>query len=132
MIRRALVGRRFLTTLPVISIGTRSDRQRHRRSKLFRMERPGLLKSLCVLLLATVGGKSYSLQSHAGTNNQRAGITEANSLFQAGTAAFEAGDIKTAKAKFARLIRIAPNVAAAHSAYGVVLLTEGDTKAAIA
>src|ERR1700753_1294270 len=56
---------------------------------------------------------------------------QAGQLFRSGSAAYAAGDLKTAHTQFETLVRIAPRVAAAHSALGAVLLDEGNPKAAL-
>ncbi|HEY4354571.1 MAG TPA: tetratricopeptide repeat protein [Acidobacteriaceae bacterium] len=56
---------------------------------------------------------------------------QAGQLFRSGSAAYAAGDLKTARAQFEKLVRIAPRVAAAHAALGAVLLDEGNPKAAL-
>ena len=55
----------------------------------------------------------------------------ADALFREGSDAFAGGDMKKAQADFARLVQLAPNVAVGHSAYGAVLLAEGDLRHAV-
>ena len=60
----------------------------------------------------------------------KAPSVEAGNLFRAGSTAFAAGDLPTAHTAFARLVHLAPRVAAAHAAFGAVLLAEGDARGA--
>ena len=57
-------------------------------------------------------------------------IQKADRLFRAGSAAFETGDLRAAHTDFAGLVRLVPQIAAAHTAYGAVLLAEGQPLAA--
>ena len=59
-------------------------------------------------------------------------IQKADRLFRAGSAAFETGDLRAAHTDFASLVRLMPRIAAAHTAYGAVLLAEGNPSAAVA
>ncbi len=56
---------------------------------------------------------------------------DATALYRSGYSAFQSGDLAGAHAAFARLVKVAPQVAAAHTAYGEVLLAEGKPVAAI-
>ena len=58
-------------------------------------------------------------------------IQKADRLFRSGSAAFAAGDLKAAHTDFASLVRLVPRIATAHTAYGVVLLAEGQPLAAV-
>ncbi len=62
----------------------------------------------------------------------QAAVSAADTAFRAGSAAFERGDFRAAHAEFARVVRLAPKIAAGHSAFGAVLLAEGDAKGAVA
>jgi protein O-GlcNAc transferase len=59
-------------------------------------------------------------------------IQKADRLLRAGSAAFETGDLRAAHTDFASLVRLMPRIAAAHTAYGAVLLAEGKPSAAVA
>ena len=61
-----------------------------------------------------------------------ANARQADRLFRSGSTAFAAGDLSAAHVDFARLVRLAPQVGAAHTAYGVVLLAQGQAEAAVA
>ena len=63
---------------------------------------------------------------------QAATLNAAGTAFREGSAAFAAGDLKAAHAAFARAVQLAPEIAAAHSALGSVLLAEGGTEDAVA
>lgn len=72
-------------------------------------------------------GVAASRQSKSSTQNLHA----ADVAFRAGSAAYMRNDLRTAHAEFAKLVRLAPNVAAGHAAFGAVLLAEGNADAAI-
>ena len=76
-----------------------------------------------------LGGSAWGQVAHPADPATGA---RAAQLFQAGSAAYGAGDLKSAHDDFAQLVRLAPKVAAAHSAYGAVLLAEGNPAGAIA
>ena len=59
-------------------------------------------------------------------------LQAADVAFRAGYAAFMRNDLRSAHAEFAKAVRLAPNIAPAHSAFGTVLLAEGDAHAAAA
>jgi protein O-GlcNAc transferase len=59
-------------------------------------------------------------------------LKAADEAFRAGSAAYLQNDLHTAHVQFARVVQLAPNVAAGHSAFGTVLLAEGDAQAAVA
>ena len=54
----------------------------------------------------------------------------ADEAFRAGSAAYLRNDLQTAHAQFAKLVQLAPKVAAGHTAFGTVLLAEGDARSA--
>lgn len=85
------------------------------------------LPILC-LLAAPLLLPAQTARPHEG---QAVDPTQATHLFQTGSEAFRAGDLKTAHASFARLVRMAPRVAAAHTAFGAVLLAENDLPGAV-
>jgi protein O-GlcNAc transferase len=58
-------------------------------------------------------------------------IKRADQLFRSGSAAFAAGNLTVAHTDFAALVRLMPRIAAAHTAYGAVLLAEGQLPAAV-
>src|ERR1700722_17382223 len=53
-------------------------------------------------------------------------VKEAEEAFRAGSAAYLQNDLLTAHIQFAKVVKLAPEVAAGHSAFGTVLLAEGD------
>jgi tetratricopeptide (TPR) repeat protein len=73
------------------------------------------------------GGLFFSLGAAAQTAN----VQQADRLFREGSAAFAAENYPLAHADFAKLVRLVPQVAAGHTAYGAVLLAEGQTEAAV-
>jgi protein O-GlcNAc transferase len=60
-----------------------------------------------------------------------ADIKRADQLFRSGSAAFAAGNLSAAHSDFASLVHLMPRIATAHTAYGVVLLAEGQLPAAV-
>jgi tetratricopeptide (TPR) repeat protein len=94
---------------------------------------------LPLLLIAIL--PALRLDSSAQTNNvpsakpnpsTTANLQAADEAFRAGSAAYQRNDLPTAHAQFARLVHLAPNVATGHTAYGTVLLAEGNARAAAA
>ncbi len=86
-------------------------------------------------LLAAAAGQAYAAagrlpQAAAAARHQPVDAAEATRLFQAGSAALQAHHLGAAHADFAHLVTLAPQVAAAHSAFGAVLLAEGDLRTA--
>jgi protein O-GlcNAc transferase len=55
----------------------------------------------------------------------------AEEAFRAGSAAYLQNDLHSAHMQFAKLVELAPGVAAGHSAFGTVLLAEGDASSAV-
>jgi Flp pilus assembly protein TadD len=62
---------------------------------------------------------------------QTSNVQQADHLFREGSAAFAAENYSRAHADFAKLVRLVPQVAAGHTAFGAVLLAEGQTDAAV-
>src|SRR5947209_6284115 len=61
---------------------------------------------------------------------QSENLKAADAAFRAGTAAYQRNDLREAHAQFAIAVRLVPNVAAAHTAFGTVLLAENRPKEA--
>jgi protein O-GlcNAc transferase len=59
-------------------------------------------------------------------------LKSAEEAFRAGSAAYMRNDLLSAHIQFRKLVELAPGVAAGHSAFGTVLLAEGDVRSAIA
>ena len=55
----------------------------------------------------------------------------ADEAFRAGSAAYLRNDLHSAHIQFAKLVQLAPAVAAGHTAFGTVLLAEGDARSAV-
>src|ERR1700745_2684963 len=55
----------------------------------------------------------------------------ADEAFRAGSAAYLRNDLHTAHVQFSRLVQLAPTIAAGHTAFGTVLLAEGDAHSAV-
>ncbi len=53
-------------------------------------------------------------------------VKEAEEAFRVGSAAYLQNDLLSAHIQFAKVVKLAPEVAAGHSAFGTVLLAEGD------
>ncbi len=58
-------------------------------------------------------------------------IEATGALYREGYQAYNSGDLQTAHERFARLIALAPGVAAGHVAYGTVLLAQGQAAEAL-
>jgi tetratricopeptide (TPR) repeat protein len=71
--------------------------------------------------------------AHAASPNASAGekLKLADEAFRAGSAAYLRNDLHTAHVQFAKLVQLAPGVAAGHTAFGTVLLAEGDARSAV-
>src|SRR5277367_30826 len=67
-------------------------------------------------------------QSAATANSN---LKAADAAFRAGSAAYQRNDLHAAHVEFAKLVKLAPTVAAGHAAYGTVLLAEGDLRSAV-
>ena len=65
------------------------------------------------------------------TSPTNANVKAAEAAFRAGSAAYQQNDLTTAHAQFAKVVHLAPNVATGHTAFGTVLLAEGDAHAAV-
>ena len=55
----------------------------------------------------------------------------ADEAFRAGSAAYLQNDLHSAHIQFAKLVQLAPGIAAGHTAFGTVLLAEGDARSAV-
>ena len=55
----------------------------------------------------------------------------ADEAFRAGSAAYLRNDLHSAHIQFAKLVQLAPRIAAGHTAFGTVLLAEGDARSAV-
>src|SRR5712664_3435564 len=55
----------------------------------------------------------------------------ADEAFRAGSAAYLQNDLHSAHIQFAKLVQLAPGVAAGHTAFGTVLLAEGDARSGV-
>jgi len=58
-------------------------------------------------------------------------LQSAEETFRAGSAAYQQNDLPSAHVQFEKLVLMVPEVAAAHSAFGTVLLAEGDAPSAL-
>jgi protein O-GlcNAc transferase len=85
-----------------------------------------LSRMVVAIFLAGAVACAQTTKPIAGGND----IQKADNLFRSGSAAFERGDLRAAHADFASLVRLVPQIATAHTAYGAVLLAEGQPSAA--
>src|ERR1700761_6932586 len=58
-------------------------------------------------------------------------VKEAEEAFRTGSEAYLQNDLLAAHIQFAKVVKLAPEVAAGHSAFGTVLLAEGDLTYAV-
>ncbi len=93
---------------------------------------PGMWAGLIsrVVFAGFLAGTAACAQNAKPTGSA-ADIKRADQLFRSGSAAFAAGDLSTAHKDFAGLVRLMPRISTAHTAYGVVLLAEGQLPAAV-
>src|SRR6478752_10394164 len=92
------------------------------------MHRGPLSATLLLLSLAPVLHAQTKPASRPSTDT----IKAADAAFRAGTEAYQRNDLATAHTQFARVVRLAPKIAAGHTAFGTVLLAENNPKAAAA
>ena len=55
----------------------------------------------------------------------------ADEAFRAGSVAYAQNDLHSAHIQFAKVVQLAPGIAAGHTAFGTVLLAEGDARSAV-
>jgi protein O-GlcNAc transferase len=85
-----------------------------------------LLCSVLATLIPLAQAQTASIpavSSQAATPDR---VKEAEEAFRAGSAAYRQNDLVSAHIQFAKVIKLAPEVAAGHSAFGTVLLAEGN------
>jgi tetratricopeptide (TPR) repeat protein len=85
---------------------------------------------MCIALLVLFVDRVAVAQIRSGPSSTHG--DPATDAFRAGSEAYQRGDLRTAHMQFARVVRLAPKVAAGHSAFGTVLLAENNPKAAMA
>lgn len=93
---------------------------------------PVFLTAMLSLLHAGAPAQTNATSSAKPSPATSANLKAAEAAFRAGSAAYQQNDLPTAHAQFAKLIHLAPNVAAGHTAFGTVLLAEGNARAAAA
>ncbi len=86
---------------------------------------------LVVAMMPLANAQTSTAKSHASAD-QSENLKAADAAFRAGSAAFQQNDLHTAHMQFAKLVRLAPQIAAGHTAFGTVLLAEGDPHSAAA
>jgi protein O-GlcNAc transferase len=64
-------------------------------------------------------------------SSANARLKSADEAFRAGSAAYLQNDLHSAHIQFAKLVQLVPGVAAGHTAFGTVLLAEGDVRSAV-
>ncbi len=83
-------------------------------------------------LLAAIALTAWlAWSSPSRTQEPSPSLRQADSEFRAGVAAVERNDLKTARAHFENVVRLAPSAEQGHSALGAVLLRLGETGAGI-
>ena len=85
---------------------------------------------LCACFAAMLPVAHAQTAAPANSSGANRNLQAADAAFRAGSEAYARNDLRTAHAEFAKLVRLAPGVAAGHSAFGTVLLAEGDVQAA--
>ncbi len=86
-----------------------------------------------LILFALIAGLAAPCShSQSSTKAPTSTMQSADAAFKAGTAALAQNDLAKAHQEFAKVVRLAPNVAAGHGALGAVMLAEGDVPGAIA
>ena len=89
-----------------------------------------------LLLYGVIAATVPLAQAHRGRLQAKilhtdARLKLAEEAFRAGSAAYLQNDLHSAHMQFAKLVELAPEVAAGHSAFGTVLLAEGDASSAV-
>jgi protein O-GlcNAc transferase len=81
------------------------------------------------VLFAQASESAGAISHRSAVSNDN--LQAAKAAFRAGAAAYARNDLETAHAEFAKLVSLAPDVAAGHAAFGAVLLAENDPGAAM-
>src|SRR6516225_3504082 len=90
----------------------------------------GPLRPTLLLLSLILSSHLVYAQSAPSQKSPADAIKAADAAFRAGSAAYQRNDLRTAHTEFARVVHLAPKIAAGHTAFGTVLLAENNPKAA--
>jgi protein O-GlcNAc transferase len=85
-----------------------------------------LLTAIVWLVHVSAPGQTNAAPSAKTDPATVANLKAADAAFRAGSAAYQQNDLSTAHTQFAKVVHLAPNVAAGHTAFGTVLLAEGN------
>jgi protein O-GlcNAc transferase len=92
------------------------------------------LRSLLLLGVMTATfpqGRPQTSTTSSVDPDTSARLKAAEEAFRAGSAAYQQNDLLSAHIQFRKLVELAPGVAASHTAFGTVLLAEGDVPSAV-
>lgn len=93
---------------------------------------PIFFTAILLLAHAETSAQTNATPSAKSSPAPVANLKAADAAFRAGSAAYQQNDLPTAHAQFAKVVHLTPNVAAGHTAFGTVLLAEGNPHAAAA
>ncbi len=91
-----------------------------------------LLHGAIAIMLPLAQAQTVAAPATTATTPTSENLKSAEDAFRAGSAAYLQDDLPSAHIQFAKLVQLAPEVAAGHTAFGTVLLAEGDVNSAIA
>ena len=91
-----------------------------------------LLHGAIAIMLPLAQAQTAAAPDATATTPTSENLKSAEDAFRAGSAAYLQNDLHSAHIQFAKLVQLAPEVAAGHSAFGTVLLAEGNVNSAIA
>jgi tetratricopeptide (TPR) repeat protein len=98
------------------------------------MQFPPARSLLLLGIMAAMRPMAQAQTSTAAANSEgstSARLKSAEGAFRAGSAAYQKNDLLSAHIQFRKLVELAPGVAASHTAFGTVLLAEGDVRSAV-
>src|SRR5580698_9043010 len=97
----------------------------------FSQARSLLLYGVLASMLPLVQAQTSTTPNSTPKPPANARLKSAEEAFRVGSAAYLRNDLHTAHIQFAKLVELAPEVAAGHTAFGTVLLAEGDLHSAV-
>jgi tetratricopeptide (TPR) repeat protein len=83
------------------------------------------------VLAITPLAKAQTTSTPASPSSQADNVKEAEDAFRSGSAAYLQNDLLSAHIQFAKVVKLAPEVAAGHLSFGTVLLAEGEVAYAV-
>src|SRR5271167_1435233 len=89
-----------------------------------------LLHGVIAIMLPLAQAQTAGAPATTATTPTSENLMSAEDAFRAGSAAYLQNDLHSAHIQFAKLVQLAPEVAAGHTAFGTVLLAEGDARSA--